>query len=238
MLTIGAILFLIMLVMLATITLILYRSYRTSYNEAVKSLFLTFLFITGYAFLMSLFSIIAIDYPYILAIIYNIAVACAFFALYFITRIPTFAQAEFVKKYRKAINWTLIVVGTIVIAIQLIDLRLPIVEPTYGIIFWNANPISAWLTSTTILIYSIAWTYLTCKSISVILSKQQRLKLYVLAIDAISVGVSSFLFFPSLTKWQSLASFMVVIPGYILTILIFSYFKLKNITERKQIIAK
>ena len=75
------------------------------------------------------------------------------------------------------------------------------------------------------LTYSLIWSFLTYKSALIVSAKEQRLKLYILAFDILCIGISAFLFFPSQNYWQSIASFMVIVPGYLITIIYFSYQK-------------
>ena len=213
----GSLLFLLMFILLGTITGFLYGSSRRSANQAVKSLFAIFLFFSCYALILAVFSIIGQNKPYTLILGYNFAVLFAFLALYFITEIPTFSENQLIKKYSRYISNFIILIGIIVIAIQLIDMRLPITGEN-GVILWNQNPVAAWLTGLTILGYMLAWAYFNCQNMKVIKNKQQRLKLYALGADAISVGFSALIYFPSQNEWQSLASFLLIIPAYIFTI--------------------
>lgn len=213
----GSLLFLLMFLLLGTITGFLYGSSRRSGNQAVKSLFTIFLFFSCYAFILAVFSIIGQNKPYLLVLGYNFAVLFAFLALFFITRIPTFSENSLIKKYSRYISNFIILIGIVVIAIQLIDMRLPITGEN-GVILWNQNPIAAWLTGLTVLSYMVAWAYFSCKNIKIIQDKQQRLKLYALSLDAVSVGFSALIYFPSQNEWQSLASFLLIIPAYIFTI--------------------
>ncbi|MFA5736776.1 MAG: hypothetical protein WC893_01260 [Candidatus Paceibacterota bacterium] len=206
-----------MFLLLSVIARLLYGSSKQSNNQAVKSLFIIFFFYSIYYLILGTFIIFGQNKPYILIAGYNFAILFAFGALFFVTRIPTFSENKFIKNYLRHISILTLLIGAIILTIQLIDMRSPIIGK-YGVIFWNQNPIAIWLTIFTILSYMIAWAYFSCKNIKIIQDKQQRLKLYALSLDAVSVGFSALIYFPSQNEWQSLASFLLIIPAYIFTI--------------------
>lgn len=213
----GSLLFLVMFLLLAVITGFLHRSAKNSRNQAVKSLFLIFFFISCYSLILGIFSMFGQNYPYLAVFGYNLAVLLAFVSLYFITRIPTFSESNLAKKYAKYLKGTILTIGAFAMIIQLLDLRLPILG-TKGIILWNQNPLATWLTGVTILGYMLIWSYLAYKNTSFISDKYQKLKLQALCFDALCIGISAFLFFPSQNELQSLISFIIIVPAYVFTI--------------------
>lgn len=206
-----------MFLLLITITWFLHGSAKKSGNQAVKSLFLIFFFIACYSLILGVFSTLGQNHPYSMVLGYNLAVFLAFLSLYFITRIPTFSESNLAKKYAKYLKGAILIIGAFVMIIQLVDLRLPI-PGEKGIILWNQNPLATWLTGLTILGYMLIWAYLACKNTAFISDRYQKLKLQALCFDAICIGISAALFFPSKYEIQSLISFLIIVPAYVSTI--------------------
>ena len=218
--TFGAVLFLLMSLLLGAVTSLFFRSYKKSSNPGIKNIFLTFLFIFFYSLTLSILSIFALSYPYALAFGYDLAIVWVFLAMYFGLGIPTFTTNDFFLKYQKLFSTLLILIGVVVLGLQIFDLRFPIISPG-SVIFWNATPLAAWLTGLTVLIYTTVWAYLAYRGSTVLSDIKQRRKFYALAFNMVCIGVSALLFFPSHSELQSLISFLLIVPAYIFTIVVF-----------------
>ncbi|MEK7091435.1 MAG: hypothetical protein AAB900_00425 [Patescibacteria group bacterium] len=228
MLTIGSILFIILAVLLGIIVALFYDSYRRSpENPAVKSLWLTFVFIFAYASILALSSILFSHQPLILAWGYNLSLFLGFIAIFSSLDLPIFTSNFRLQKFLPLITWSSALASAIILIIQIVDFRLPIVNPN-GVIFWNLNPISAWLTSIFILAFAITWAYLAYDGGRLLDNFRLRWKLYILGINMLALGLSAFFFFPAKNEDTSFVSFILIAPAYLATIIVFLYFRLSS----------
>lgn len=226
MLTIGSILFIILAVLLAIIVALFYDSYRRApENPAVKSLWLTFAFIFAYASVLAISSILFSNQPLVLAWGYNLSLLLGFVAIFYSLELPIFISNFRLQKYLPILTWLIGIISVTILSLQIIDFRLPTVNPN-GVIFWNQNPLAAWLTSFYILLFTLLWAYLAYDGGRLLDNFRLRWKLYILGLNIAALGLSAFFFFPAQTETWSLISFILVAPAYLATIIVFLYFRL------------
>jgi len=223
----GSILFVVMALMLGAITGLLWSSYKSSQNQAVRSLFFAFVSIFIYSLILNLVSLLGSRGGALLSLAYNTSILAGFAAMYFGLRLPIFNICPRIEKNIKPISWLIILVVVFVMGIQIIDPRLPMVSPN-GVVFWNANALAMWTTSIFVLAYTIVWSALAYFNAKALGDFGLRLKMYVLAVNIAVIGISAFFFFPSKSELQSFLSFAITVPAYLATIGVFLFSRRKK----------
>lgn len=225
MLTLGSVLFLVLAILLGIIVLLFCDSYRRSpNNSSVRNLFFTFLSIFSYAAILTIVSILFSRQLTILAWAYNLSIFLGLTGIFYSLELPIFEANPLIKKYLPAATWLVGLTSIAILLIQMVDFRLPIVNAN-GVIFWNLNPMAAWLSSALVLIFTLVWAYLNYDSARLLENFRLRWKLYILSLNMVALGLSAFIFFPSHSEIQSLVSFLLVAPAYLATIIVLLYFR-------------
>lgn len=226
MITLGSLLFVVLALLLGVIVLLFCDSYRKSPdNPSIRSLFFTFLSIFIYAGILAIVSLLFSQQLRILAWAYSLSIFLGLMAIFYSLELPIFTANPRIKKYLPATTWLVGLISIMILLIQIIDFRLPIVNAN-GVIFWNLNPVAAWLSSTLVLLFTLTWAYLNYGNARLLDNFRLRWKLYVLSLNMVALGLSAFIFFPSHSEIQSLVSFLLVAPAYLATIIVLLYFRL------------
>lgn len=184
-------------------------------------LVLTFFWIGLHAFAFALPTIINPGDLKLLAFGYIVGIGMIFLALLSIIEILAYISEKRISRSR--INF-MCFIGTIsavsVLAIMIYDFRLPIINPQ-GIIFWNNNPIAAWLISIVVSGYAYIFGYLFYRSALIMEKGYLKARMLVMAADGFILGTVVILVHTSSNAMQTIIGHTLFLITGIITLAIY-----------------
>jgi hypothetical protein len=185
----------IQIFILALIGYGLYKSYiRGDFKDKeIKEFAVVFFIFAFYQLFLS--AMLFTDNLKIAAWSYNIAIFLFFIMLAYAWRIPLSLSGINTKKIRLLLG-ILFAVGLTTVAIQIYDFRLPIIHSS-GLIFWNANPVAAWIARLAGFWVGMTWVYVFSKKFLRHLGRIEKFKNILIIITAFMFGITSLLYFHS-----------------------------------------
>ncbi len=187
----------------------IYFSYRKSKSKKLKNFSLFFFSLAIYQLFLSLF--IFFKDLSIVAIGYDVAIIIFFITISFAWKVPLSIFGLTTKKI-KLLTVILFAVGFLVFAYQLYDLRFPIIDKS-GFIFWNANPITATISSLAGFIVAMSWVYAFFKNLKYSKSLIEKAKTFFIFFGALTLGISSLIYYPSHSLILTISSFIAAFIG-------------------------
>lgn len=183
----------IQIFILALIGYGLYKSYVKGdfKDKEIKEFAIVFFIFALYQLFLS--AMLFTDNLRIAAWSYNIAIFLFFIMLAYAWRIPLSLSGINTKKIRLLLG-ILLAVGLTIVMIQIYDFRLPVIHSS-GLIFWNANPVTAWITRLAGFLVGITWVYVFSKKFLKHLGKTEKIKNILIIATAFMFGITSLMYF-------------------------------------------
>ncbi len=180
-----------------------------SKNKKLKNFSIFFFLFAIYQLLLSYF--LFFDDLYIGAWSYNFAIAIDFIMMAFVLSIilELFGVSE---RDRNIFYPIVLMIGVLVIAIQVYDFRLPILQET-GFVDWNANKLASRITSLTGFLISIVWAHGLLKDLSSLEENYQKIKALLLSLGGLFLGISSLTTYHSYEKTIAIVSHATAFIG-------------------------
>jgi hypothetical protein len=183
-------------------------------KKTIKLLFLFFAFLAAYLLALTLPYLLSGGNLRLMSLGYTLATAFLFLAIVPMVELEmVFTGAARLKS--DLVRSAFVIVGLAVIGLQLIYFREPIIHES-GFIFWNANPISAWLTSLTgfaVGLMIIAQIVLRWPRD---LGTAEKIKSFLFCLGAASLAISGLLYYPSHNFYQTVIVFVTGFLGSLL----------------------
>ena len=190
-----------------------YRAWRKKgfRDCAIKDLFYFFLFFSAahLSVVVSFFLLFA--NPAALAWGYIFMVGFIFAAVFCIFKIE-FGIMRLCREKTRFLLAAVIFSGAVAVVIQAYDFRLPIAREA-GFILWNANLVSAWMTSLPAASAAMLWIVLFMKNFPENMALGDRLKFYFSVIDSIFFVGAALTYFPARDNDQIVLSFVFIFLG-------------------------
>lgn len=210
-------------------SLAIYFSYLKNHSKHVQKLILPFLSVTFY----SLFTGVPIFFTDNLEYInlwFIVALVFVFSCIITAYQLPLFSENPKFSNISKRLIPITVIIGILILILEYFDRALPIINAS-GIIFWNMNPIGAFIMSLMALVTGLLWGVLFFDGSRLVTGIVSRLKAYVLAGDGIIWGISAFLYFPSNNQLQTIVSFLLTIISLLVTAFVFTLAHLQKKTS-------
>lgn len=182
-------------------------------KSILNYLFVFFLFIAAYQFFLSLPFLLTKNL-FLTAWGYNLAIVFVFLIAVPIFRME-FDLLGVSEKRSNFFQVLYLLVGVAVIVIQAYDFRLPIVHES-GFIFWNANPVAAWISSFAAFILSMALVVVILKNRPENLTFLEKLKTTLFITASIATSLSVLIYYPAHNLLQVILAFAAAYLGFAL----------------------
>ncbi len=207
---VSGIMHLIFLILALIIGAGIYGAYRRgkSKNKQLRDFSLFFILLAAYRFCL-FFPLIFLGGDLEIAYwSYNLAILIFFM----MSSVAFKISLNILKLNAKKIKFyliTLLSVGGITVLAQVICPRLPIIDSS-GLVFWNANPFSAWATSLSGFFVSMIWVYTFIENFPSNVGLLEKTKTILIIITAIFLGISSLAFYPFNNHLATIITFITI----------------------------
>ena len=184
-------------------SLFMFASYFKAKRTANLSLAFVFFWIGLHSYAFALPTIINSTDPKLLAYGYIIGIGMVFLVFLSGIEVQAYMAQTIVSKKSILIASIIFTIDAIItLGIMVFDLRYPIINDV-GIIFWNINPIAAWLIGLSSLIYGLIWGYVFYRAALLVDDGYSRVKLMVMSADGFIIGSVAFLVHTSSNEIQT-----------------------------------
>jgi hypothetical protein len=196
----------------------MFISYFRAKHSANLSLSFVFFWIGLHAYAFAVPSIISPDNMNLLAFGYIIGIGMIFLTMLSGIEVQAFMAKQIVTRSSTSLASVVItIIGIVTLSIMANDFRLPIINEA-GIIFWNINPIAAWLVSLSAFIYGIIWGIVFYRAALLVNDAFGRVKLMVMSADGFLIGSVALLVHTSSTEIQTVLGHSMFIVAGLLTL--------------------
>lgn len=202
-------------------SLFMFGSYFKAKRLANLSLAFVFFWIGLHAFAFAIPTLIEPNNLGLLAFGYIIGIAMIFLTLLSGIEVQVFMAKSIVSKLNTTFASILItIIAIITLAIMAYDFRLPIVNPS-GIIFWNINPLAAWLIGLSSIIYGFIWGHIFYRASLLVDDVYSRVKLIVISSNGFILGTVALLVHTSANEVQTIIGHALFIIAGTITLAVY-----------------
>ena len=132
-----------------------------------------------------------------------------------------FVSGKIVSKINIILLRSLIILSAIVaIGIMNYDLKIPALNEG-GVVFWNVNPVAAWIIGLNIFAYGLIWCYLFYRASLLVNNGHSRSKLLLIATDGLLLGTAVLLLHTSTNELQTSLGHMLFLVSVIITLIFY-----------------
>lgn len=154
----------------------------------------------------------------LLAFGYMVGVGMIFLCLLAGIEVQAFMAQRVIPKRTLNIASAIITVSAIItLGIMSYDFRLPIIND-FGIIFWNINPVAAWILAILSFTYGCVWGYVFYKAALFVHDALSRVRLLVMSADGFILGSVVILVHTSSNEIQTILGHALFLISSILTL--------------------
>ncbi len=174
-------------------------------KKTIKLLFLFFAFLTAYLLALTLPYLLSGGDLRLMSLGYTLAIAFLFLAIVPLVELEmVFTGTARLKT--EIIRSAFVIIGLVVVALQIVFFRDPIIHKS-GFIFWNANPVSSWLTALTGFAVGLMIVAQIILHWPKDLAAAEKIKSFLFCLGALSLAVSGLLYYPSHNFYQTAVVF-------------------------------
>lgn len=213
-------------------SLFMFGSYFKVKHTANLSLAFVFFWIGLHAFAFALPTIIDKFDLSLLALGYIIGIGMIFLTLLSTIETMAFMARNVISKTMiNFVSTVVTVIAIITLSIMIYDFRTPIINPV-GIIFWNINPIAAWLVGIVSFGFGLIWGHVFYQAALLVNEAYLRVRLLVMSADGFILGTIVILVHTSSNEVQTILGHALFIIVGVITLGI--YLLPKQIFEFRQ----
>lgn len=198
-------------------------------KELIRQIFLFCLCFSGCNLSLALPYLVFGGNLYLMALGYDLAVIFLFLSLASVVKIELAISGAPPAKIKLYAN-SFLTAGLSVLALQIFYFRLPVIYPS-GLILWNANIVSGWITGAAGLLLALAWIGELAKNWPHDLALKEKVKSFLIISAATFLGLSGVAYYPARSQLQVILAFALVFAGTIFLVAAFLMPKRENGTE-------